>query len=571
MIPIKAILHGIFACFISGLVIVSILTGCESETSISGLRTSATAPMPSVTATFSPSITQTSPALLPTPLPSVTAQSVQRKTIWFSKAVPEGLRQKISLTSQLMEVAQPGVTSIRLEPLKAAKISDTHWVYTLVMPFPSLVDEVQLSELQRAWSGEKLNIFEGHRLMVSASTQAAFEVLWGPASSEGVEVVSADQLLERAWSTRPAWALIPFEDLQPRWKVLRIDGLSPLDRGMQTDRYPLIVNFGWVDVDGKPIENAEPQLPTTNRDEQKMTVLLMTGTTALVRGIALRMEEMGVEYPAQQIGSLLQSADLTHISNEVPFDPKCPPAKPLRKEIRFCSSPSYIKLLKTVGADIIELTGNHLNDWGGDVFRYTLNLYRQEGFSYFGGGYNQEDARKPLLIENHGNRLAFIGCNPMGPAEDLATETRPGAAACNLDWMENEVHRLSKAGYLVIVTFQHFEVDDFKPQSQQRIDMQRMASGQDGAVIVSGSQAHFPQSMTLISDHFVHYGLGNLFFDQMTGYNRQAFIDRHIFYEGRYLGTELITIQLEDSAQPRLMTSEERAKLLKWIFPASGW
>jgi len=95
-----------------------------------------------------------------------------------------------------------------------------------------------------------------------------------------------------------------------------------------------------------------------------------------------------------------------------------------------------------------------------------------------------------------------------------------------------------------------------------------------GAVIVSGSQAHFPQVFEFMGDHFIHYGLGNLFFDQMDypviG-TRREFLDRHIFYDGRYISTEILTAMLEDYAQPRPMTAEERQQFLSEYFNYSGW
>jgi len=101
-----------------------------------------------------------------------------------------------------------------------------------------------------------------------------------------------------------------------------------------------------------------------------------------------------------------------------------------------------------------------------------------------------------------------------------------------------------------------------------------------GAVIVSGSQSHVPQAMAFDQESFIHYGLGNLFFDQMIYRNefgqivpgtRWEFLDRHVFYDGRYLGTELLTAILEDYARPRPMTDPERAALLAQAFAASGW
>lgn len=101
--------------------------------------------------------------------------------------------------------------------------------------------------------------------------------------------------------------------------------------------------------------------------------------------------------------------------------------------------------------------------------------------------------------------------------------------------------------------------------------MDFQAASQAGAVIVSGSQSHFPQTVAFNGDQFIHYGLGNLFFDQMTNWNRQGFIDRHYFYDGKYIGTQLVTVMLEDYAQPRLMTEAERSKLLTQIFQVGGW
>ncbi len=62
--------------------------------------------------------------------------------------------------------------------------------------------------------------------------------------------------------------------------------------------------------------------------------------------------------------------------------------------------------------------------------------------------------------------------------------------------------------------------------------------------------------MTFIGDSFVHYGLGNLFFDQMWDVYRNGFMDYHVFYEGRYLGMQLLTTRLEDASQPRPMTED---------------
>jgi poly-gamma-glutamate synthesis protein (capsule biosynthesis protein) len=94
-----------------------------------------------------------------------------------------------------------------------------------------------------------------------------------------------------------------------------------------------------------------------------------------------------------------------------------------------------------------------------------------------------------------------------------------------------------------------------------------------GADIVSGSQAHQPQAMEFLNGSFIHYGLGNLFFDQygLCEACEKGLIDRHVFYEGRFISTELLPIQFVDYARSRPMTDDEANVLFHTLFNASGW
>jgi len=513
----------------------------------------------------------------PTPDPVDQHETESRHpTVWVSPAVPTRLLSGLSWggnSTPVFDVSDANFNLVVLPDGEAAQFETVDWLYVLVAPFPTLLDDIELYDLQAAWRGAPPQGLSEQPIFLEDSTRLAFQSVWGPPDSKSVRVVPAADLLEMTWENHPSFALVPFEMLDPRWKIIRINGSSPLDSQMMIDEYPLRLRFGLRSASnfesGTMFNTDGAFLPETNFDPKRMTTLIMTGVTALARSTALRMEEEGVLYPAQDIGELLRSADLTHISNEVPFFEGCPPAKPLRAGMRFCSDPRYIELLQAVGANVIELTGNHLLDWGREGMTATLDLYREHDMAYFGGGYHLDDARKPLLIEHNGNRLAFLGCNAIGPEAVFATPDSPGAAPCDREWMVEMIRSLVAQGYLPVVTFQSIELDDPYPHSMQRADFNQMA--QAGAVIVSGSQAHIPQAMAFVEDRFIHYGLGNLFFDQMEPWQRPQFIDRHVFYEGRYIHTELITTMLEDSARPRLMDSVERQTLLMRIFEISGW
>lgn len=442
----------------------------------------------------------------------------------------------------------------------------SQWVYALVSPFSSLQRGISGDELLPLWQGQS-----AQPLLMDSDTYGMFTALWG-APGTNVQVIAKEELIDYAWTHPPALALVPFEELDPRWKVLPVDGLSPIHKDFVLENYQLTVPISLKsDPDRVALIRNNFVIPSSNRDPQKMTVVALTGVTALVRATAFTMERRGITYPSQDLRDILRNADVTHISNEVPFAEDCPYPNPNQASMRFCSADKYIELLEDVGTDVVELTGDHFADWGTQAMLHTLEMYQQRGWLYYGGGANLPEGRKALLLEHNHNKIAFIGCNGKGGSFAQASETNPGAAACDMDWMAQEITRLKSEGYLVIATFQHLEYYTYNAQPDQQQDFRQVA--QAGADVVSGSQAHQPQGMEFLGGSFIHYGLGNLFFDQygLCDACRQGFIDEHVFYDGRYISTELLPIEFIDYARARPMTTVEANKLFETLFAASGW
>lgn len=439
------------------------------------------------------------------------------------------------------------------------------WVYAVAAPFFTLEDEVASADLAASWTGAPSGPFALHPLLVTTDTLRGLVGLWGPPTGEVVQTVAPSDLLSEAVRLG-GWAVLPFDELEPRWKTLRVDGFSVLEKGLDPDAYPLALPL-YLGSERRP--DVLSLLPTgiTNRDESKLSIVMMTGVTALTRGTARTMEEKGVTYPAQDIGEWLRAADLTHISNEVSFTPDCP-VPPPQGTMSFCSHDRYIELLGAVGTDVVELTGNHNNDYGIEPDLHTLELFRERGWRWFGGGTDLAEATRPLTVTLGPNRLAFVGCNSVGPSYAWATESSPGAAPCDdWEWIRATVAGLRAEGWLPIVTVQAYETYEYFPTPGQVEAFRALAEA--GAVVVQGSQAHQPQGFEFHAGAFIHYGLGNLFFDQMQWLEtRQAFIDRHVFYDGRHLSVELLTTMLEEYARPRPMTPQERLELLQAVFAA---
>ena len=518
---------------------------------------------------------------LPLFLPSISSSAMFTPTIepveggvpvWVDPSLPEGLRAAVKLPPEFYPVQQRELAALAVEVGDEPLLG--HWVYALVAPFPTITQGTSSVALRHTWNNEPME----SPILVDESTYEVFIDKWGPPAQGAVRVLPADEILGAAWDSS-SWAIVPFEKLEPRWKVLEVDSQSPLRKSFDPAAYALSVPLA---LRGDPslvraagalygFGSATPILPPSNRDPNKLTVLAMTGVTALVRATAYTMEQRGVLYPGKDVGDILRNADITHISNEVPFASDCPYPDPVQQGMRFCSDDRYLELLQDMSADVIELTGDHFADHGQEAMLHTLDIYDQAGMRYYGGGRDLSNGRQALLVEHNGNKIAFIGCNGKGGSYATASDNRPGAVTCDFDWMEGEIARLHNEGYLPVVTFQHFEYYTYKAQPEQVKDFRRV--GRAGAVVVSGSQAHQPQAFEFLDQTLVHYGLGNLFFDQydVSAATRQGFIDQHVFYDGRYIGSDLVGIQFIDYARPRPMTEDERQDLMRLVFKASGW
>jgi hypothetical protein len=505
------------------------------------------------------------PTPIPTPALTPTTSVVENQ---FGSSVPQLLREQVSAqgTGWTLDISN--------DPTIAPNEIQIQWVYALVAPFPTIRDDVTFTELRAVWSGDT-----EHTLLLAESTRAAFKALWGEPASGSVRSVEdgsggvIPSLLDTAWA-ESTWAIIPFEDLAPRWKVLTVDGQSPIRKGFDVADYPLVVPFT-LQASGT-IDPVSLNLFSSNYDASKLTTVMLTGVTALVRATAFRMEKKGITYPGEEVRELLREADIAHISNEIPFLTGCPFPDPNSGRLVFCSDSKYMGLLTDVGVDVVELTGNHFADYGRAAMEETLAIYRSNNIPYYGGGADLQDSFQPALFEINGSKIAFLGCNmPDVDSPKVAAENRSGAAPCDFDYLTARIAELKAQGYLVIFTFQWFEDYYPAPSPKQMRDFQRVADA--GATIVSGSQAHFPKTMEFYNDAFIHYGLGNLFFDQMGNLAwmpegiRREFLDRYVIYSGKLVSVELTTTLLEDFARPRLMTPEERAAFLSEYFTESGW
>ncbi len=521
---------------------------------------------------------------------SEVVEEITKVNLWISETVPDFIGGKVEyelgrIFDEVIIVYEKEDADVWVEIDDSSRDLKISYVLAPVVSFFRNFDDISYEDIKEFWEGDSdilsyLSIDGSEpELIITEEVYRILEKVLGPSGNDNIRIVKTWEILEDIENDN-SFSIIPFDRIDKRYKVLNLDGMSVLDKELDMGRYPLAVSISVKSSNpefSSMIAGCFSDISITNRDTEELVSVIMTGVTAIVRQVARKIESDGVLSPGEEIKEVLRDADITHISNELPFVEGCTGTRP--QGLIFCSSPEYIELLRYVGTDVIELTGNHMNDYGNEWMDYTLDMYDEEGWPYFGGGRNLEDSYKPAVFEIGSNKIAFLGANTFGPESDWATEDSPGSARINV-WdevakeedmvkFEEIIKELKEEGYLVIFTFQYEETYSFNPTAIQITDFRRIIDA--GADIVSGSQSHHPMGVEFRGDGFINYGLGNLFFGQQLPIlgNNPGIIAKHIFYKGKHINTILITTMLNDFSQPRLTTSEERVELLDSIFSGS--
>ncbi|MCW5807698.1 MAG: CapA family protein [Deltaproteobacteria bacterium] len=410
------------------------------------------------------------------------------------------------------------------------------WRFALVGPLYGAVEDITRDELVAAWTSGK----------IAAGPLA--KAMLEPALGKGA--VDLDPAKEPALGDK-RWAIVPADALAPRWKVITVGGVHPLDGEAAADALA-------VQLCAPGGAGGTAARPVANVDRAKLTTIAMTGTTAPTRLTAQLMEKKGVTYPARDVAPWFATSDFVHISNEVSFVPRCDTGTG-KSTMSFCAKEGYIALLEAAQTKIVELTGNHLADYGRSWIPHTIEMYEKRGWLWFGGGRDQIEATAPRTLEHRGNTIAFLGCNKVHTTSRIITNG-PDVGACDLDRMEWQIRDLRKRGALVIVSIQHEEVYRHTPPDELVEDLRRLAAA--GAAFVMGSQAHCPHPWEIHRGAYIHYGPGNLFFDQGWAPLWDAVQDKLYILDGRLLTVGHQYTRIEEKGRPRPMTAPERAELL---------
>jgi hypothetical protein len=111
--------------------------------------------------------------------------------------------------------------------------------------------------------------------------------------------------------------------------------------------------------------------------------------------------------------------------------------------------PRFASVWKAAGIDVVSLASNHAMDWGPDALLDTIDMFRAMGKTVIGAGRNEEEARKPAIVERNGVKIAILA---------YCSVLRDGQAAGK-----------GKAGIAPMRAHTHYAPEEFQPGTPPRI------------------------------------------------------------------------------------------------------
>lgn len=251
-------------------------------------------------------------------------------------------------------------------------------------------------------------------------------------------------------------------------------------------------------------------LAEETRDRQRVSILF-AGDVMLDGGPGHAITR-GID-PFAEFAEVLSTADIAVCNLECVISDRGPVA---HKPYTFRGAKGSLPLLRK-HFDAVSVANNHTLDFGIDGFVGQLQMLEQGQLPSFGGGRNLAAARRPLILERKGVRIALLGYNQFRMADYAATDSQPGVAPLEIDHVVADIESARKVDRAdIVIPYVHWGPELVaQPSEDQRQLARRMIDA--GASAVVGAHPHVPQTVDIYRGRPIIYSLGNFVFDYYPG------------------------------------------------------
>ncbi len=170
-------------------------------------------------------------------------------------------------------------------------------------------------------------------------------------------------------------------------------------------------------------------------------------------------------------------------------------------------SPKYLQRYFSA----LSVANNHALDFGPDGLVECLRILAAEGIPQVGGGKTLAEARRPLLLERNGLKIAVVAANGFQAAKSAAGAATPGVAPLDEAAILADIAAARKQADIVL-PFVHWGPELVaQPRAADAELARRMIEA--GAAAVIGGHPHVTQTVDVYRGAPIVYSLGNFVFD----------------------------------------------------------
>ena len=177
-----------------------------------------------------------------------------------------------------------------------------------------------------------------------------------------------------------------------------------------------------------------------------------------------------------------------------------------------------MKILESLGADVISLGNEHAVDFGQDALKENLELLKKAGMTYVGAGVDATEASQPVYLIVDGMKIGFTAASGMEDTYDMAAgEGKAGIQEYTQVEQYTKIiqEAASKCDYLIV--YDHEGKGDANGVESYQKE-HAAAFLQAGADIVIGGHSDRLQGIEYIDGKPVVYSMGSVLTDGTSRY-----------------------------------------------------
>lgn len=239
-----------------------------------------------------------------------------------------------------------------------------------------------------------------------------------------------------------------------------------------------------------------------------------------------------------------------------------------QKVMNFNALPHLIEELPGVNFAAISLANNHSLDQGESGLFTTQKLLKSLGIEVVWVGNTEKNPWEPTIIEREGIKIALLGASYAACNDNGTCINKYIARMQDTKSLVSAIENARRQSDFVVVMM-HAGAEYTRTPTKLQKEFAHAAIDA-GADIVFGAHPHWIQNIETYQGKYIFYSLWNFVFDQefspetKTGLAVQMYLSKQ-GNQTKIKDVQLHPIAIENYWQPRIITGEEKSKVLDSI------